>query len=89
VNNRNCAGAGIISWNVVMIMITKMVRIKSKMIFISGLCALFITQYVMLNWMMTIRRTNNRNVRAAVAFIVSRAAAAAAVAAVAGDDCLF
>jgi hypothetical protein len=24
----------------------------------------------MLNWMMTIRRTNNRNVRAAVAFII-------------------
>jgi hypothetical protein len=70
VNNANCAGAGIFSWNVVRIMTTMMEMIKRKRIFISGLCSLFITQYVMLNWMMTIRRTNNRNVRAAVAFII-------------------
>jgi hypothetical protein len=53
-----------------MIMMMMMEMIKRKRIFISGLCALFITQYVMLSWMMTIRRTNNRNVRAVVAFIV-------------------
>lgn len=69
-NNANCAGAGIFSWNVVRIMTTMMEMIKRKRIFISGLCSLFITQYVMLNWMMTIRRTNNRNVRAAAAFII-------------------
>jgi hypothetical protein len=55
---------------VVRIIITMMEMINRKRIFISGLCALFITQYVILNWMMTIRRTNNRNVRAAAAFII-------------------
>ena len=69
-NNANCAGAGIFSWNVVRIMTTMMEMINRKIMLMSGLCVLFITQYVMLNWMMTIRRTNNRNVRAAVAFII-------------------
>ena len=69
-NNANCAGAGIFSWNVVRIMMMMMERMNRRMMLMSGLCALFITQYVMLSWMMTIRRTNNRNVRAAVAFII-------------------
>lgn len=66
----NCAGAGIFSWNVVRIMTTMMEMINRKIMLMSGLCSLFITQYVILNWMMTIRRTNNRNVRAAAAFII-------------------
>ena len=73
-NNPNWNIGGMFSWNVVRIIITMMERINRKRIFISGLCALFITQYVMLNWMMTMSRMNNRNVRAAVAFIVLRAA---------------
>lgn len=66
----NCAGAGIFSWNVVRIIMTMMERMNRRMMLMSGLCSLFITQYVMLSWMMTIKRTNNRNVRAAVGFII-------------------
>ena len=69
-NNANWNIGGIFSWNVVRILMTMMEMINRKIMLMSGLCALFITQYVMLSWMMTIRRTNNRNVRAAVAFII-------------------
>jgi hypothetical protein len=51
----------------------KMERKNRRRMLMSGLFARFITQYVMPNWMMTISRTNNRNVRAAVGFIALHA----------------
>ena len=50
-----------------------MERMNRRRMLMSGLFARFITQYVMPNWMMTISRTNNRNVRAAVGFIALHA----------------
>ena len=51
----------------------KMERMNRRRMFMSGLFARFITEYVMHNWIMTISRTNNINVRAAVGFIASHA----------------